>query len=69
VLVLSRKLGEKIHIGNDITITIVDLDRGKVRVGVEAPREVGVWRKEIAPKRTTEAAQGTLATGREATQG
>lgn len=49
MLVLSRKLGEVIFVGNDIKITIVDIDRGKVRVGIEAPRETPVWRAELAP--------------------
>ena len=44
MLTITRKLSEKIHIGDDITITIVDIDRNKVRIGVEAPREVPVYR-------------------------
>lgn len=37
MLVLSRKLGEKIYIGDNICITVVDIDRGKIRLGIEAP--------------------------------
>ena len=40
MLVLSRKLGEKIYIGENICITVVDIDRGKIRLGIEAPRDV-----------------------------
>lgn len=47
MLVLSRKLGEVIRIGDDIVITIVDIDRGKIRVGIEAPRKVPIFRKEL----------------------
>lgn len=47
MLVLSRKLGEKIVINDDITVTVVDIDRGKIRLGIEAPREVPVFRKEL----------------------
>lgn len=47
MLVLSRKLGEKIYIGNDICITVVDIDRGKIRLGIEAPRSVPVFRQEL----------------------
>lgn len=47
MLVLSRKLGEKIHIGDNICITIVDIDRGKIRVGIEAPRDVPIYREEL----------------------
>ena len=39
MLVLSRKLGEKIFIGDNICITVVDIDRGKIRLGIEAPAE------------------------------
>ncbi len=49
MLVLSRKLGEKIHIGDNICITVVDVDRGKVRLGIEAPREIPVFRQELLP--------------------
>jgi len=41
-------LGEKIVIGDDIEITVVALQPGKVRLGIEAPREVTVHRLEIA---------------------
>jgi carbon storage regulator len=47
MLVLSRKLGEKIYINDNICITVVDIDRGKIRLGIEAPREVPIFRKEL----------------------
>jgi len=47
MLVLSRKLGEKIYINENICITIVDIDRGKVRIGIDAPRDVPIHREEI----------------------
>jgi carbon storage regulator len=47
MLVLSRKLGEKIFINDNICITVVDIDRGKIRLGIEAPREVPIFRKEL----------------------
>lgn len=46
---LSRKLGEKILIGDNITITVVDIDRGKIRLGIDAPRDVPVYRQELLP--------------------
>ena len=49
MLVLTRKLGEKICIGENICITIVDIDRGKIRLGIDAPREVPVFRQELLP--------------------
>lgn len=52
MLVLSRKLGEKIVIGDNIVVTIVKIDRNQIRLGIEAPHEVPVYREEIAPNRT-----------------
>jgi carbon storage regulator len=49
MLVLSRKLGEKIFIGDNICITVVDIDRGKIRLGIEAPRDVAIYRQELLP--------------------
>ena len=48
MLVLSRKLGETIKIGDNVFITIVDIDNAKVRVGIEAPKSVTVHRLEVA---------------------
>ena len=47
MLVLSRKLGEKIFIGDNICITVVDIDRGKIRLGIEAPSDLTILRGEI----------------------
>jgi len=47
MLVLSRKLNEKIVIDGGIVITVVKLDRNQVRLGIEAPGHVPVWREEI----------------------
>ena len=49
MLVLSRKVNEKVMIGTDITITIVKIDRNQVRIGIEAPGHVPVYREEILP--------------------
>ena len=47
MLVLSRKKNESIVINNDITIVIVDIRGDKVRLGVEAPKEIPVHRREV----------------------
>ncbi len=47
MLVLSRQKDESIVIGDDIKITIVDVRGDKVRLGIEAPREVPVHRIEV----------------------
>jgi carbon storage regulator len=63
MLVLSRKLGEKIVIGNNIVVTVVKIDRNQIRIGIEAPPEVAVYREEIAPGvRETEAATAVAVT-------
>ena len=49
MLVLSRKSGERIVIGGDITLTVIDVGRGKVRLGIEAPRDVPIYRQELLP--------------------
>jgi carbon storage regulator len=47
MLVLTRKLMEKLYIGDDICVTIVRIEGGQVRLGIEAPREVSVVRAEL----------------------
>lgn len=47
MLVLSRKKNESIILGDDITITVVEIRGDKVRLGVEAPRELSVHRNEV----------------------
>jgi len=47
MLVLTRKLGESIRIGDDIIVKVVDLDSRHVKLGIEAPRNVAVNREEI----------------------
>ena len=47
MLVLSRKTGESIMIGDDIEITLVSTEGSKVRLGIQAPADVPVHRKEI----------------------
>ena len=50
MLVLTRKLGEAITIGENIKIVIVDLDGTQVKLGIEAPRDVEVYREELFEK-------------------
>ncbi len=47
VLVLSRKINERILIGKDIAITVVGICGDKVRVGIDAPRSLTVHREEV----------------------
>lgn len=47
MLVLSRHRDETIMIGNDIEITVVDIKGDRVRIGINAPRDIRVHRKEV----------------------
>lgn len=61
MLVLSRKLGEKILIGDDIVITVVDIDQGKIRLGIDAPKGVKVDRQEIRIRKERQSAENQSA--------
>ena len=47
MLVLSRKPGERILIGDDVVVTVVRIGPNNVRVGIEAPREMNIVREEL----------------------
>ena len=47
MLILSRKVNEKIMIGEDISLTIIEIRGDQVKVGVEAPKTVKVFRHEV----------------------
>ena len=63
MLVLSRKKNESIVIGNDITVVIAEIIGDKVRLGIEAPKDVPVHRREVfeAIKRNEDARRDLLA--------
>lgn len=47
MLVLTRRIGESIRIGDDIVVTVLELTRDQVRIGISAPRSVSVHREEV----------------------
>jgi carbon storage regulator len=49
MLILTRKQNESIIIGNSIEVVVTRVSGNKVRIGVAAPRDVAVYRKEIGP--------------------
>ncbi|WOJ96345.1 carbon storage regulator CsrA [Congregibacter brevis] len=50
MLILTRKEGESLRLGDDITVTVVSVKGGNVRIGVNAPRDLAVHREEIYDK-------------------
>lgn len=60
MLVLTRKVGEHIIINDNIRVTITEIERGKVRIGISAPPEVQIHREEVF-KRLAEFAEPALA--------
>ncbi len=47
MLILTRKLGETIRIGNEITVTILEAKGRQIRIGIEAPSDISVHREEV----------------------
>lgn len=47
MLILTRKINEKIKIGDEITLSIIEIKGEQVKIGVEAPKEVKVFRQEV----------------------
>jgi carbon storage regulator len=60
MLVLSRKVNEKIVIDGGIVVTVVKIEGGQVRLGIEAPSHVKIFREEIAAKRHEDRHAGAL---------
>ena len=47
MLVLTRRVNERIVIGDDITVTVLEVRGDQVRIGIEAPRDIKVFREEV----------------------
>jgi len=47
MLILSRRIGESINIGDDVKVTILDVRDSQVRIGIAAPKDIAVHREEI----------------------
>jgi len=50
MLILTRKLGEQINIGDDITVTLLEIKGAQVKLGIQAPKSIGIHRNEIYEK-------------------
>ncbi len=58
MLVLSRKMGESIRVGDSVTVTVLGVARGQVKIGIEAPRKLAVHREEIYRRIQDEKSRG-----------
>ena len=65
MLILMRRPGEAIHIGQNIVVTLISLERNRARIGIEAPRDIIVDREEVVEKKRieNESAADTAAVG------
>jgi len=50
MLILSRKVGETLNIGDEVTVTVLGVKGNQIRIGINAPKEVAVHREEIYQK-------------------
>ena len=55
MLILTRRVDERIFIGDDITLCVLDIEGNRVRLGLEAPKNVAILREEIHQKYTGDA--------------
>ena len=62
MLVLSRKVGERIQLGDNIIVTLVKINGNTVRLGIEAPPHMAVVREELAKRASPEQITVTVAT-------
>jgi carbon storage regulator len=59
MLILTRRVGETLMIGNNVTVTVLGVKGNQVRIGVNAPKDVAVHREEIFERIKREEDQGT----------
>ena len=59
MLVISRKTGEEIQIGDNIRISVLNIERGVVRLGIQAPKDINITRTEIMKEPDADEASAT----------
>ena len=63
MLILTRRVGETLMIGDDVTVTVLGVKGNQVRIGVNAPKEISVHREEIYMRIQSEKNDGEAAAG------
>ena len=57
MLILSRRVGETIMVGDEVEVTVLEINGNQVKIGIEAPKEIAVHREEIYERIQAEAVQ------------
>ena len=63
MLILTRRVGETLMVGDDVTVTVLGVKGNQVRIGVNAPKDVAVHREEIYDRIKKEGAEGSESGG------
>jgi carbon storage regulator len=54
MLIITRRPGQRVMVGDDVIIAVVDVKGANVRIGIEAPKDVPIYREEVLPERAAD---------------